>query len=527
MTGWTTLVRLALRRDRILLPVWVFGLVLMVSSSVSATKGLYSTEAARITASGTINATGALVALYGRIYDPTSLGALSLIKLTAFGAAVVGIVFAQIVVRHTRNEEETGRLELLQAGVVGRAAPLAAALSLAWAAAIVLGLLTSLGLLTTGLPLGGCLTFGLAWTTSGVFFASLGAVVAQVVRSGRAALGLSIFAVGLAYVLRAIGDVNSSSPGLASWFSPVGWSQQLRPFAGDRIFPAIFSVAAAMLLVALAFVLNLRRDLGSALLPDRDGPAVGRLRGSFALAWRLQRSTLFAYVATCALMGAALGSMASNIGGLLNSPQLKVYLERLGGQSGLVNAFLAAEVSVLTIAIAGFTVTSSNRLSTEESEGRAELLLATALSRTKWVASHFAMALVGSAATLLAAGAAIGLTRGLATNDLAGETVRLMLAAAAQFPAVAVVGALALAANAWIPRGTTAAFAIYIAFVVLGEFGNLWRLPQWLMDLSPFAHSPRVPGGPVSGIAFLGLGLVAIAAAAVAFIGWRRRDISA
>ena len=79
-----------------------------------------------------MNATAALVALFGRVYDPTSLGALSLIKYTAFMAAIlVGVLMVFITVRHTRSDEESGRLELLGGGRLGRDAPLAAALAIA------------------------------------------------------------------------------------------------------------------------------------------------------------------------------------------------------------------------------------------------------------------------------------------------------------------------------------------------------------------------------------------------------------
>ncbi len=57
--------------------------------------------------------------------------------------------------RHTRSDEEAGRLELLTGGRLGPAAPLAAALIVAFAGCAVLGLLTSAALAATGLPVGG------------------------------------------------------------------------------------------------------------------------------------------------------------------------------------------------------------------------------------------------------------------------------------------------------------------------------------------------------------------------------------
>jgi ABC-2 type transport system permease protein len=113
LAGTGGLVRLALRRDRQLIPLWVGLFTVMAAFSASATVGLYPNEAARVQAAGTINSTAAMVALYGHIYDPTSLGALSITKLTAVYAALMSILMVMLVVRHTRAEEEMGRLELV------------------------------------------------------------------------------------------------------------------------------------------------------------------------------------------------------------------------------------------------------------------------------------------------------------------------------------------------------------------------------------------------------------------------------
>ncbi|MEI7778766.1 MAG: ABC transporter permease, partial [Actinomycetes bacterium] len=272
MTGTLALLRLALRRDRILLPAWILGLAAMVSISVSATKDLYPTEALRIGASSAINATAALVGLYGRIYDPTSIGALSLIKMTAFGAALVAIVFVFVVVRHTRTEEESGRLELLSAGVVGRSAPLAAGLLAGIGGSAALGLLTALGLVGVGLPISGSIAFGLSWMLSGAVFSAIAAVAAQVTTSHRSAVGISVAVIGLSYVLRAVGDLAANGPSFLSWLSPIGWSQQLRPFAGNRWVVVTLPLLLTGLLIPLAFALRARRDLGAGLIPDRPGP---------------------------------------------------------------------------------------------------------------------------------------------------------------------------------------------------------------------------------------------------------------
>lgn len=525
MTGTWALVRFNLRRDRWLLPLWIIGLAVLPAFSVASVKDLYPTVASRVEASDTMNATASLIALYGRIYDPTSLGALSLIKLTAFGSALIAVVFVFITVRHTRTEEESGRVELLAAGVVGRFAPLAAALVLGVLTSALLGLLTTLGLGVVGLAWTGALSFGLAWALSGIVFTMVAAVAAQITVSHRVAIGISVGIVGLAYLLRAIGDLETAGPGLLSWLSPIGWTQQIRPFAGDRWGVAVIPVIASLALASLAFALRNRRDLGSGLLPDRLGPARGRLGSVEGLAWRLQRGTLIAWLAGLAVMGLILGSIAHTVTGLLSSPQMQRYVIALGGEQGFIDAFLAAEIAILGSIVGAYAVTAVSRLHSEEAAGRAEPIVAAAVTRRRWAFSHYGLALAGIAVALVIAGAATGIGHGVAVGDIGPQTLRLTLAALATVPAAWVMASLVLAMFGWVPRATTAAWGLLVAFIVLGEFGVLWNLPSWVLDISPFSHSPRLPGGNLEPGQLIGLTAVAVFLAVLGLIGLRRRTI--
>ncbi|MEZ5115715.1 MAG: ABC transporter permease [Candidatus Nanopelagicales bacterium] len=526
--GTGALLRLALRRDRILLPAWVLGFAFMVVFSVAATKDLYPTVESRVEAADAVNATAALVALYGKVYDPTSLGAVSLIKMTAFGAALMSIVFVFLVVRHTRSEEESGRLELVASGVVGRDAPLAAALLVGGIGSAALGLITSLGLIAVGLPLGGSLAFGLAWALSGLVFSAIAGVAAQLTTSHRVAIGLGMASIAVAYVLRAVGDLAATGdPGWLSWLSPIGWSQQIRPFAGDRWWVGLIPLVATLLLVPLAFALRAHRDLGSGYVADRPGPAIGRLRGVEGLAWRLQRGSLVAWLVGSVLMGAVLGSVAHNVASLLDSEQMRSYLAVLGGEQGLTDMFLAAEMTILGAVLSAYGMSAVMRLRSEETALHAELLLGTATTRLRWAASHAVIAFVGVAVLMLATGAAVGVTHGFAVGDPGEQTLRLLGAAAAHVPAAWVMAALVLLLFGFVPRWVAGAWGVLVAFVVLGEFGPLWELPQWALDLSPFAHSPTLPGGPVDALSLVLLVVTAVVVAGAGLVGWRRRDLAA
>jgi len=523
--GFGTTLRLALRRDRILLPAWIVGLAATAGFSASATVELYPTEASRVAAAETINASAAVVALYGRVFDPTSLGAVSMIKLTAFGAAIVGIVMLFVAIRHTRGEEEPGRLELLSGGRLGRLAPLTSTIALVTGASLLLGLLTALANTAAGLPFAGSLAFGLGWGATGLVYGAVGAVTAQLSTSARTARGIGLVVLAITYALRAIGDLAEPGPSFLSWLSPIGWNQQLRAYAGDRWWVLALPVAATVVLVAAAYALRSRRDLGAALRTERSGPAVGTMSSVAGLAWRLQSRVLLAWAVAFVVFGLILGSLASSVDRLLTSEAMKEFFEKIGGTSGLVDVFLGAEVAIIAAIAAAYGISAADRLRSEEVEGHAEPILARRTTRLRWAMSHYVIALAGSAGLMVLAGLSIGASASASLGDWS-QLGRVLVASLAQVPAVWVVTSLVMLAFGWAPRLTVAAWGLLVAFVVIGEFGALWDLPTWVMDLSPLRHAPTLPVGTDGLLPVAALTLAAAALSAAGLAGWRRRDLA-
>lgn len=527
VVGTGGLVRLALRRDRVVIPVWLAVFVVTAASSASATVGLYPTVASRVQAAAAINNVPALVALYGRLYDPTSLGALAMLKMGSLGTAMVGVLSMMLVVRHTRAEEESGRLELVGAAVVGRQAALTAALLVVTGTSVALGALSACALIATGLPVAGSVAFGLGWTGTGLAFAAVAAVAAQLTSGARAANAITGAVIGLAYLLRAVGD--TSGPGRlrwASWLSPLGWGQLARPFAADRWWVFTLLVVFAVAAVAAAFVLNTRRDAGAGLLADRPGPATASpvLGSSLGLAWRLQRGLLMAWVVGFALLGLVLGAIASNVGTLLSSPQAREMITRLGGLHGLTDAFLAAELSITGVIASAYGIQAALRLHSEESALRAEPLLATATSRLAWACSHTLVAFAGTLTMLAVAGLSAGLVHAAHTGE-GTDVGRVLAGALVQVPATWVLTSIVIAAFGLAPRLIAAGWTGLVVFLLIGELGPLFQLEQWALDLSPFTHAPRLPGGSFSAAPLLWLLLLSAALTGAGLAGFRRRDV--
>ena len=527
LVGTLALVRLALRRDRIILPVFAVVLVALVAASASATAALYPTSVSRAEAATAVNSSTAIMAMYGPIHDVTSLGALSTFKVGMMGAIMVAILALMLVTRHTRAEEETGRLEMLGATVMGRNAPLTAALVVAGGTSLVLGVLGALGLIAAGLPAAGSVVIGLGYTGLGAAFAGVAAFTAQLTRSSRTANGIAGATLAIFYLLRAIGDASAGN-GLrwVSWLSPIGWWQQARPYAGDRWWLLFLLLGLAAALCAAAFVLTARRDFDSGLLPDRPGPAAASasLRSPLALAWRLQRGSLFVWSASFALVGLVVGGLTSSIGDFFNNPTALDFITKMGGERNITDAFLAMELGMTGVVSSVFGVLAVMRLRSEETSLRAEPLLSTAVGRTAWAGSHLTIALAGTAVLSMCAGLGTGVSSAVQVGDV-GQFGRVFLGALVQIPAVWVIVGIVMAAFGLVPRAIVLGWVALAGFVLLGEFGAIFQLDQAVMDISPFAHVPRLPGAAFTATPLLWMTAVAAGLVALGLAGFRRRDV--
>jgi ABC-2 type transport system permease protein len=523
-TGTGSLIRLALRRDRILLPVWILVFVALAASSAASTADLYPTVESRVQLATTANANPSLLALYGWVFEPTSLGAVGLYKLIAMGSAMVGVLTFLVTIRHTRSEEETGRLELIGAGVVGRYAPLTSALIVASGAATVLGLLTALSLIGADLPAAGSFAFGMSWAMTGIVFAAVAAVAAQLTTGARAANGIAGAVLGVTFLVRAVGDsIGTDGPSWVSWLSPIGWAAQFRPFAGDHWWVALLPIGLASALVASAFALVNRRDVAAGLLPDRLGPAEGRLGSPLGLAWRLQRGSMLGWTFAFLVAGVVFGGIAGNVGDLAGSDQAREFMTKLGGTQELTDAFIATEMGMVAIAAAAFGVVTAMRPRAEETALRAEPVLAASVSRLRFAGSHFLLAFAGPAVLLLVTGAAAGLTYG-ATTDMS-QFGRVLGAGIAQLPAVWVIVGIVVLVFGLLPRFGLTGWAVLAISTIVGMFGPLMNLGQPIMDISPFTHIPKLPAAEFTATPLLWLTAIAAVVLVVGLTGFRRRDI--
>ncbi|WP_217168850.1 ABC transporter permease [Streptomyces sp. AC512_CC834] len=518
LAGTGTLLRFALRRDRVMIPVWVAVNALMVLSMPGTIKGLYGTAAERADLMRQMETNSSLRAMVGPVFDD-NLGALTAWRVGLYAAALAAVMSLLIVVRHTRDEEESGRQEVVASGMVGRRASLTSALLTAAVANAVLALLVVAGLAGQGAV--GALALGLGIAGVGMLFATMAAIVAQLTESARLARGLTAAVLGGAFVLRAAGDsATDDGSSVLTWVSPLGWLENLRAFAGERWWVLLLIAGATVAQGAVAYGLVGRRDLGMSFLPTRPGPAAGRLRTAGALAWRLQRGAVLGWSIGFFLAGVVYGGMTEGAADLVgDNEQARQIMERMGGQAGITDAFVSAMVGMLGLIAALYVVASVLRLSGEEASGRAEPVLAGAVGRLRWAAGHLVVAFGGAALIMLLAG--LGFAAGYGHD--AGAILGACLV---QLPAVWVIGGAAVLLHGLLPRAAVAAWAVAGAVLLLGWVGPALDVPQAVLDVSPFGHLPKLPGGEMSWTPVLVLLLIAAVLVGAGLAGLRRRDLT-
>jgi ABC-2 type transport system permease protein len=522
MTGTWSFVRAYLRRDRWQLLWWSVGIALLYWSQALSVDGLYDTQADFDRAAASMESNAGFIAMAGPARALNTVGGQVTWQSAAFGAVLTGLMSMFLIGRHTRAEEESGRDELLRAAAVGRHSTTVAAFLTAVAASTLVGSAVALSLIAYPLAFADSLALGVGVALCGVFFAGIALLAAQLTSTTRGTYGITGAVIGVAYALRAIGDVGT--PAL-SWISPIGWYQAMHPFSGLRWWPALILVAAAVAAAVAAYVVFLRRDYASGVFAARPGRrrAVGSLSHPLGLAWRLQRGTVIGWGIGMFLGGVGYGSLGDDVESLLGGSDLA---EDMFVQTGgaLVDAFYASMILTLALIGAGFTISSALRPRGEEDAGRVEALLATSLRRRDWLLGHVAVTVAGTALLLFLGGLGVGVGYALTTGkDSAFDDY--VVPTLAHLPAVLVLAAVARLLHGLNPRAASLAWlALLFSFVVM-MFGEVFRMPGWLQDVSPFEHLALMPAEDFAWVSFVAVLAVAVALSVAGQIAFQRRDL--
>jgi ABC-2 type transport system permease protein len=516
-TGVGSLIRLALRRDRVRLSVWIGALTLMMVYTPNAIKLAYPDEAQRATRVNLLKTPAGMI-LGGPMFGvkETDLGVMMANELMLTLIIAASIMSILTVIRHTRAEEESGAAELVLSSVVGRQARTYAALIVVGGVNAVLAATMTVAMASTGFGIVDTAAMCLGVTGVSMVFGAVAAVTAQLWRQARAATGAAMGVLAVAALVRGIGDVIDNSGSALSWFSPIAWAQQMRAFVDVRWWPLALLIVLAVGLIAVAAVLESRRQYDDGVIPSSgERPNAGPIRNVLGLHLTLQRGQTIGWSVGLFLSGLAFGSMTKS---LLDAAAQNELLQRVLALQGTDGVYTTL-TQFLAAAASAYVVSAVLRVRGDEESGLGEVVLAGAVSRWRWLVSAVAAAVLGATVLMLSAGLGMGLGAGITIGE--PQTIwRLTLAGLAFVPAMAAIAGVAALAVAlrsgWIGW-------LAVAFVVVSLYlGALLRLPRWLLDASPVGKT--MAPSDYSAVALTTLVVAAAVLTLVAGAIYRRRD---
>lgn len=521
------MVRFILRRNWLRMLIWLVVLAGMIPLVIDSQRELFPTQAARDAYAQVAN-TPAIAALTGLPYAAGTLGGILNIKLWMTVAVALSLAVIFLVTRNGRAEEEGGRTELLRAGVLGRHAYSLANWMVSAVFAAIVGLACSALAISQGLPGGGALLMGASFVGVAFVFLGIAAVTGQLAMTSRGANGLASAVLAVAYLIRAGADVKADGDRSLwfTWFSPIGWGQQTRSYGENLWWPLLLCAAAAVILCWIALLLERKRDLGAGLLPDRVGrrgaSAFGRTQ--LGLTLRLQRAPVIGWTIGILVGALFFGGVATAMADLLSgdNPIAEAFI---GPSKNVLDGLLGFFTMAGALLVAAFALQSSDAIRSEESAGRAEAQWSSAISRIRWAAIRIAVPATLSLVLLILSGAAIGFTFGTAVGDVS-QVSRFMGASLAYWPSILLVIGVVVLCAAFIPRAASAVtWGLYGVAVVLSMFGDLFGLPDWVVQNTPFTAVPRL-GQDFAAQPLLVLTALAIVAGALGLWRLRSRDMA-
>lgn len=511
---------------------WRGAAILVVVTAVmtGAVVATYDSVTADPAAAGLLRDLAANSAVRTVFGEPLALdtpGGFTVWRTGTIVALLVGgwAIFA--VVHLTRAEEEAGRWSLPLAGVVRLRAAVAAQVAVVMSAVAAAGLAIWAALVVAGTPAAGAAVHGTGIALTGMFFAAVAALSAQIFADQAGAIAAAAAAALVTVLVRMVGD---GWPGLAvlRWFTPLGLTELSRPYAGDRWPPLIVLAAGVVVTGTAAAVTAARRDVGGGLVASRPSRRARTYLLGSVLGFAVRRNLrpLAGWGAGVGVYFLLIGLVATSMLALLSKdPQLA----ETAGQAGFggltsIGGYVGVLSGVVAVPVGVFSVARVDALRSMEAARTLVLLAARPLSRTRLLAAEGAAALCGALFVSTVAGWTTWCGITLTSAHL--RLVDALGGAWNTLPVTLLSAGAAILALGWFPRATVLVGLLPAVggflFLVLARY---LRAPGWVADVSPFAHLAPVPAAQPNWPATATMTVLAVLLAAVGAVGYRRRDL--
>ena len=518
LAGVPRLSRFIVRQDRMRYLWWLVGIIGMTLIVPPAFETLYPTQQDRDVMAETMkNPVMEAMVGPGDLANYT-LGAMvshQMLLMTAIAVAIMNIL---LMVRHTRAEEEEGQAELLRSLSIERRSQLTASILVLIGVNLLLALGISVGLYSLSfdsMGLVGSVIYGVSLGVVGLFFAGITAICAQLAESSRGAVGLSFTVMIGCYLLRSGSE----------WIPPFGWLTQVQPYSDNNWVPVFGLLGASVVLFAFAMVLHGKRDIGSGLLPSRNGRARASilLRSPIGLAWRLQRTTFISWSIGMLVLGLSYGSILGDLDTFFQDNEMLTSMIVADENSSLTEQFLPMLMAVLAFISTIPALLSIHKIAGEERKSRVDIVLL-AVSRQKLLGSYLLLALITAFAML--SFSALGLWfAGTSTMEQPFTFQVVWQAAIVHFPAIAVMIGISTCLIG-IAKKVIGWVWLYLFYGFLTLYlGGLFQFPAWMEKLTPYGFVSKLPIENMSWLYASGLIGVAVMLIGIGMNRYTNRDI--
>lgn len=523
--GTAPLLRTSLRHDGRMLAPWVVLATALSASSVLVYPFIFPDPQDRAGLALTVGANPALGLIFGPAFDLSTTDGFNAWRSLALGGFLVGLGMIFTVTRATRAQEDSGQAELLASGVMGRATRLTTGIAMGLLGSLLAGVVAGLVTVLCGGAWNASLLLGATFTATGWMFTGIAAITAQLGADARSANSIAVAVLAVMFLARGF-LYSVDAPNWSLWIDPLGWMTETKPAVDDNWWPLLPAVALTVALLAVAFVLQGRRDFGVGAIAPRPGPARGSDRSALRLALRINRGSMITWIIAFLALGFVFGYFTTSVNDILgrNSAVQRVLAAGATSNRSLVSAFLVTILSLIGIIASIPGVQTMVKVRSEELDDRVEPVLAADVSRVRYYGANALVALAGPTLYVLIAGTLIAT---LATStDIGVHFGDVLLQAVATAPAVwTVIGFSVLVIGAR-PQITIAAWLGVLASFVLTILGPTFHLWDWVLAISPFWHIPRVSDNNPDWLGLVWISLVTLLFLAIGFAGFRHRDLA-
>lgn len=361
-------------------------------------------------------------------------------------------------------------------------------------------------------------------------------LISQLPAERQTATALGIGALVLLLVVNGIADTidSASSIGIISPFHWMERTSSAAPGGTFDLWATLGLAVAAVALIGATIPIYQRRDIGSGLFKwgRRTGAAVRvasrnlllRLP-SFEGLWE-QRVGLTVWVVSTMVLGSLMLSVTKSVGdALFSDPKLAALFQNAAPGPRYTALLGLVWFGIALLLLAGYAVVQVSRWAAQDQEGRVEMLLSAPISRTRVIierALEFAVA-----SLLIVIGGYIGVAATAPGSGLNLDAGHVFTASALMWPFALAFGGLGVAVASRWPRIAVPFLATFaVVEWILGDLGPLFKLPDWLANLSIFHLYGNPVVGDISWTPAISMLLVFAVGFAAALVLMRRRDVS-